>query len=68
MFPLLGGRRKRERKTKPEKEKIFLCWKREEEIENIQGLPEGMTRVKRFSWALNFTQQSFLSFLAPQVL
>ena len=30
MFPLL-----RERKTRPEKEKISLCWKREEEIENI---------------------------------
>ena len=64
MFPLLGGTKKRERKTKPEKEKIFLCWKREEEIENIKGLPERMTRVKRFSWALNFTQKSCLSFFS----
>ena len=57
MFPLLGGRRKRERKTKPEKEKISLCWKREKEIKNKQGIPDRMTRVKRFSWALNFTKQ-----------
>ena len=59
MFPLLGGRRKRERKTKPEKEKISLCWKREKEIKNKQGIPERMTRVKRFSWALNFTKNRF---------
>ena len=64
MFPLLGGRRKRERKTKPEKEKIFLCWKREEEIENIQGLPERMTRVKRFFMGTKFHTKKFSQFFS----